>query len=134
MRKFACGLISFPNADADLRCRETRIRIGLKPGDNSSPKSAHVERISISIIRVIPLLGRMEHEMLDLREALRQRLAIIGDEESRRDEQAHMARLQAISERIDKLATALQRPIDPRLAHYLQRRSYDKALEFLEQL
>jgi hypothetical protein len=76
----------------------------------------------------------MEHVMVDLKEALRGRLAIIGDEESRRDEPAHMARLQAISERIDKLAAALPRPIDPRLAHYLQRRSYDKALEFLEQL
>ena len=72
--------------------------------------------------------------MVDLREALRERLAIIGDEESRRDEPVHMARLQTISERIDKLAAALPRPIDARLAHYLQRRSYDKALEFLEQL
>jgi hypothetical protein len=76
----------------------------------------------------------MEHLTVDLREALRERLAIIGDEESRRDEPAHMARLQAISERIDKLAAALPRPIDSQLAHYLQRRSYDKALEFLEQL
>jgi hypothetical protein len=76
----------------------------------------------------------MEDVIVDLREALRERLAIIGDEESRRDEQAHMARLQAISEGIDTLAAALPRPIDPRLAHYLQRRSYDKALEFLEQL
>lgn len=76
----------------------------------------------------------MEDLMVELREALRQRLAIIGDEESRRDQQAHMARLQTISERIDKLAAALPRPIDARLAHYLQRRSYDKALEFLEQL
>jgi hypothetical protein len=76
----------------------------------------------------------MEDVMVDLREALRERLAIIGDEESRRDEQAHMTRLQTISERIDKLASALPRPIDARLAHYLQRRSYDKALEFLEQL
>jgi hypothetical protein len=76
----------------------------------------------------------MEHLTVDLREALRERLAIIGDQESRRDEPAHMARLQAISERIDKLAAVLPRPIDPRLAHYLQRRSYDKALEFLEQL
>jgi hypothetical protein len=76
----------------------------------------------------------MEDVVVDLRKALRERLAIIGDEESRRDEQAHMARLQAISERIDKLATTLPHPIDPRLVHYLQRRSYDKALEFLEQL
>jgi hypothetical protein len=76
----------------------------------------------------------MEDTMVDLREALRERLAIIRDEESRRDEQAHMARLSAISEKIDKLQASLPRPIDPHLAHYLQRRSYDKALEFLEQL
>jgi hypothetical protein len=74
----------------------------------------------------------MEHVTVDLREALRERLTIISDEQSRRDEQAHMTRLQAISERIDKLAAALPRPINPQLAHYLQRRSYDKALEFLE--
>jgi hypothetical protein len=76
----------------------------------------------------------VENAVSDLVQALRERLAIIGDDESRRDEPAHMARLQAISERIDKLATALPRPIDPRLAHYLQHRSYDKALELLEQL
>jgi hypothetical protein len=40
--------------------------------------------------------------------------------------------LRAISEKIDKLQAALPQPIDPRLAHYLQQRSYDKALEFLE--
>ena len=72
--------------------------------------------------------------VVDLREALRERLAIIRDEESRRDEEAHMARLRAVSEKIDKLAAALPRPIDPQLAHYLQRRSYDKALEFLENI
>ena len=76
----------------------------------------------------------MENAVSELAHALRERLAIIGDEESRRDEPTHMARLHAISERIDKLTAALPRPIDPRLAHYLQRRSYDKALEFLEQL
>ena len=76
----------------------------------------------------------MENALVDLAQALRERLAIIGDEESRRDEQAHMARLSAVSEKIDKLQAALPRPIDPQLAHYLRRRSYDKALEFLEQL
>jgi hypothetical protein len=72
--------------------------------------------------------------LANLREALRERLAIIRDEESRRDEEKHTERLRAISEKIDRLQEALPRPIDPRLAHYLQRRSYDKALEFLEQL
>jgi hypothetical protein len=34
--------------------------------------------------------------------------------------------------KIDRLVAALARPIDPRLAHYLQRHSYDKPLELLE--
>jgi hypothetical protein len=72
--------------------------------------------------------------VVDLREALRERLAIIHDEQSRGDEEAHMARLRVISEKIDRLQSALPRAVDPRLAHYLQRRSYDKALEFLESL
>ena len=42
-----------------------------------------------------------------------------------------MERLRAVSERIDALAAALPEPINPRLAHYLERRSYDKALELL---
>jgi len=74
----------------------------------------------------------MEKAIVDLKEALRERLAVIRDEQSRRDETKHIARLKAVSERIDKLQAALPQPVDPRLAHYLQRRSYDKALEFLE--
>ena len=74
----------------------------------------------------------MENTLSDLAQALRERLAIIRDEKSRGDEETHMARLSAVSEKIDKLAAALPRPLDPQLAHYLQRRSYDKALEFLE--
>ena len=76
----------------------------------------------------------MENTLSDLAQALRERLAIIRDEESRRDEAKHMARLSAVSEKIDKLTAGVPRPIDPQLAHYLQRRSYDKALEFLEHL
>ena len=76
----------------------------------------------------------MEHALADLAQALRERLAVVHDEESRRDEQEHMARLRSISEKIDKLQAALPQPVDPRLAHYLQRRSYDKALELLESL
>jgi hypothetical protein len=70
--------------------------------------------------------------IVDLRDALRERLAIIHDEESRRDEVKHIDRLRAISEKIDKLQAALPQPVNTRLAHYLQRRSYDKALELLE--
>jgi hypothetical protein len=74
----------------------------------------------------------MQKELVDLAAALRERLAIIGDENSRRDPAAHTARLRAVSGRIEKLEAALPKPIDPQLAHFLQRRSYDKALEFLE--
>jgi hypothetical protein len=74
----------------------------------------------------------MENVVADLAQALRERLAIIHDEESRRDEAKHIARLREVSEKIDNLQGALPRPVDPRLAHYLQRKSYDKALAFLE--
>jgi hypothetical protein len=74
----------------------------------------------------------MQKAVTDLKEALSERLAIIHDEESRADEAKHIARLRAVSEKIEQLQAALPQPVDPRLAHYLQRRSYDKALEFLE--
>jgi hypothetical protein len=68
----------------------------------------------------------------ELAAALRERLAIIGDEDSRRDPEKHTARLRTVSQKIDKLAAALSKPINPQLAHFLQRKSYDKALECLE--
>jgi hypothetical protein len=74
----------------------------------------------------------MTKEESELAEALRERLKIISDEESRRDPDQHVKRLREISGRIEKLVAALPRPIPPRLAHFLDRRSYDKALEFLE--
>jgi len=74
----------------------------------------------------------MKNEVADLRDALRERLAIIRDEESRRNEVKHMARLRAVSEKIDLLQTSLPQPIDSRLKHYLERKSYEKALEHLE--
>ena len=76
----------------------------------------------------------MENVINDLAQALRERLAIIRDEESRRDEAKHIARLRAASEKIDNLQAALPRPVDPQLAHYLERSSYDKALEFIESI
>jgi hypothetical protein len=76
----------------------------------------------------------MEKAVTNLKEALRERLAIIQDEQSRRDVDTHMARLRTVSQKIEKLQEALPQPVDSRLAHYLQRKSYDKALEFLENL
>jgi hypothetical protein len=73
----------------------------------------------------------MTEEESELAEALRERLKIISDKASRRDPDQHVRRLREISGRIETLAATLPRPIPPRLAHFLDRRSYDKALEFL---
>ena len=70
----------------------------------------------------------------ELADALRQRLAVIGDRAAyERDPQSHLQQLQAASERIATLQQELPRPVDPQLAHYLQRCSYDKALSWLQQ-
>jgi hypothetical protein len=74
----------------------------------------------------------MQDVAIELASALRERIAIVGDEESRRDTQTHLRRLQEVSERINQLSANLPRPVDPRLQHYLDRCSYSKALEFLD--
>jgi hypothetical protein len=74
----------------------------------------------------------MNAALTKLADALRERLAIISDEESRRDPDRHTERLRLISERIDRLEETLPARIDPQLRHFLQRRSYSKALELLE--
>ena len=74
----------------------------------------------------------MRNGLAELAEALRERLTIIRDEKSRRDETEHIARLRAVSEKIERLGELLPPSTDPRLKHYLERKSYDKALEHLE--
>ncbi len=69
---------------------------------------------------------------IELAAALRERLAIIADESSRRDPDGHLARLQTVSEKIAALGKILPRPVDPKLVHFLARCSYDKALALLE--
>lgn len=74
----------------------------------------------------------MEKELTELATALRERLAIIADEESRRDPVQHTNRLREASETIERIERSLPPTIDPQLRHFLQRRSYGKALELLE--
>jgi lambda repressor-like predicted transcriptional regulator len=67
--------------------------------------------------------------------ALRERLAAISDRELYKSDPAlHLEKLKAASERVTALQSQLPPPIDPQLAHYLQRCSYDKALAFLEEM
>ena len=68
----------------------------------------------------------------ELANALRERLAVIADDKSRSDSERHMERLRLISEKIEEIAGRLPGTVDAQLRHFLQRRSYSKALEFLE--
>lgn len=74
----------------------------------------------------------MDASLIDLAAALRERLAIIADEQSRTDPDRHTERLREVSEKIERLEQSLPPKIDPELRHFLQRRSYSKALELLE--
>jgi hypothetical protein len=67
----------------------------------------------------------------ELANALRERLEIIGDEQSRQAPDAHTKRLQDVSERIETLEQQLPADSAPQLRHFLQRRSYTKALELI---
>ena len=69
----------------------------------------------------------------ELASALRERTAVIADRALFASDPAlHLKQLRAASEKITALQSRLPSPIDPQLAHYLQRCSYDKALDFLE--
>jgi hypothetical protein len=66
--------------------------------------------------------------------ALRERLAVVADREHyHRDPAGHLERLKRASTAITTLAGRLPQPLDPKLAHYLDRCSYDKALALLEE-
>ena len=69
----------------------------------------------------------------DLANALRARLEIISDEQSRQSPEAHMKRLQEVSDRIEAMERQLPSAVDPQLRHFLQRRSYAKALELISE-
>ena len=69
-----------------------------------------------------------------LAEALKERLEVIADHAHRdRDQVGHLQRLMDVSARIETLAAALTpTELDPQFRHYLERRSYDKALAWIE--
>ncbi|MGC3988199.1 MAG: hypothetical protein QM796_00675 [Chthoniobacteraceae bacterium] len=69
-----------------------------------------------------------------LASSLRERLAVIADHAWRdRDPAAHLEKLKTVSEHLLALQAQLPPKVDPKLAHYLERCSYDKALAFLEE-
>ena len=73
-------------------------------------------------------------DFVPLAEALRERLVVIADHVHRdRDEAGHLQRLIEVSGRIDTLITGLpSSDLDPHFHHYLERRSYEKALAWID--
>jgi hypothetical protein len=68
----------------------------------------------------------------ELADALRERLAVIADRAFyERDPVGHLEKLKAVSEKVTQLGAALPRPVPGDFAHYLQRQSYQKALDWI---
>ena len=76
----------------------------------------------------------IRHDLSPLAEALRDRLAVIADHAHRdRDAAGHINRLMDVAARIEECVAALPTDsLDPRLHHFLEGRSYDKALAWIE--
>jgi len=73
-------------------------------------------------------------DFMELAGALRERLEVIADHAHRdRDQAGHLQRLIEVSARLDALIAGLPGSgLDPQFRHYLDRRSYDKALAWIE--
>jgi hypothetical protein len=91
-------------------------------------------RWKLALASAIFHLADMPDPYQTLAEVLRERLAVIADRAAYQlDPSGHLVRLQKVSEQIIALRAALPSPVDPQLAHYLDRSSYDKALAFIEE-
>ena len=76
----------------------------------------------------------MEDELEKLAGLLRKRLEVIGDHVMRENDPDRQLRLlQEVSEDITALQQQLEGRIRPRLAHFLENCSYDKALAWIEE-
>jgi len=72
-------------------------------------------------------------DLAPLAAALRERLEVIADHDHRDSDQAgHLQRLVEVSGRIDSLIASLPAgELDPQFRHYLEKKSYDKALAWI---
>lgn len=97
----------------------------------TAPRGLAPPRLQRAESRAIPC--SMDARYTPLAGLLRERLAVIADHAWRdRDAAGHLDRLRTVSEAIMAEHEALRPLLPPRLAHYLERCSYDKALAFLE--
>ena len=74
-------------------------------------------------------------DFTELARALRDRLEVIADHSHRdRDQAGHLQRLIEVSARLDaRIAGLPGSELDPQFRHYLDRRSYEKALAWIEE-
>lgn len=76
---------------------------------------------------------RMNPNYEPLAAALELRLNIIADRDwATRDSVGHLEALKEISMKLDSFSAALPRPLPGDLAHFLERRSFDKALDWIK--
>lgn len=69
-----------------------------------------------------------------LQAALSRRLAVVADHELRdRDPAAHLAALMQAHQDLEQVVAGMPPSMDPRLRHFLERQSYEKALAFLRE-
>jgi hypothetical protein len=70
--------------------------------------------------------------LAELEASLQERRRVIADHGWRdRDPEAHLAALREVSEKIERLSNEAGPVAPPRLRHFLENCSYDKALAFL---
>jgi hypothetical protein len=70
----------------------------------------------------------------ELHAAVAERLGVVADHALRDcDPSAHLEKLKAAAARLDVLVAKLPADCDPMLRHYLERQSYTKALDWLEE-
>lgn len=75
----------------------------------------------------------MDASLAALREAVRQRLAVVSDHSLRQaDPQAHLEKLKDAAAHLDVLVAKLPADAHPMLRHYLERQSYVKVLDWLD--
>ena len=75
----------------------------------------------------------MDEYYATLAQALRDRIQVIADSRLRdQDPTGHLTKLREASERIEELKKRLPFDTDPMLAHYLERMSLTKALDFVQ--
>jgi hypothetical protein len=76
----------------------------------------------------------MATDTAELIDALRRRIAVIGDRALREADSArHLDQLRAASEHLTALQAQLPPDTHPQLRHFFERCSYDKALAWLEE-